>query len=226
MKEAPEKLKRDEISRIDAVKKSLEGDCVPGCNKVWLECAREILQFDEITELHYAQAIRENLIHSRGKFRNVILVGPSNGGKTFLLKPLKVIFNDRIFENPSNDKFGWVGADKASVILLQDFRWNRECITWKDLLLLLEGKPVKFLSPKNVYSEDILINTNVAIFATSKAQITYRSAYNMRDPLEDEMMRSRWNVIEFQHQFKEKDQKHLKPCGRCFAELILMTEDK
>ena len=63
----------------------------------------------------------------RGKFRNVIIVGPANSGKTILLKPLERIY--KVFCNPSNDKCAWVGADHAEVTLLQDFRWSSELIS-------------------------------------------------------------------------------------------------
>ena len=40
-----------------------------------------------------------------------------------MLKPLKLIFSDSIFKNPANDKYDWVGSEKAKVFLLNDFRW-------------------------------------------------------------------------------------------------------
>ena len=36
--------------------------------------------------------------------------------------------------------------------------------TWHNVLLLLEGETVKLPAAKNIYSEDIVISTNVAIF--------------------------------------------------------------
>ena len=55
------------------------------------------------------------MIHDRGKSRNLILNGPVNRAKNFLLKPLKSTFCDSIFENPVNDKYAWIGADKANI---------------------------------------------------------------------------------------------------------------
>ena len=55
----------------------------------------------------------------------------------------------------ANDKFGWVGAQKATCILLKNFHWSNELIIWKDLLLLLEGDPVKLPALKNFFSEDV-----------------------------------------------------------------------
>ena len=94
----------------------------------------------------------------RGKHRIILIVELANSAKTFTLKPLQNIFGGNVVENLANDKFGWVGAQNAKRILLNDFRWSNKLTIWKDLLLLLEGEPVKLPTP---------------IFATSKSVITF-----------------------------------------------------
>lgn len=69
----------------------------------------------------------------------ILFTGPTNYGKTFLLKPSKEVYKERLSGNLSSDKFGWVGSEKAIVILSQDFRWNKDSIQWDNLLLLFEG---------------------------------------------------------------------------------------
>lgn len=59
MKEAPTKIERENISRIAEVEKALQNDCVPGCNKSWLECALEVLQLNNINPLVYASSMRQ-----------------------------------------------------------------------------------------------------------------------------------------------------------------------
>ena len=99
------------------------------------------------------------------------------------------------------------------------------CLSIFSGLLLLERETVKLPATKNFYAEDIEINGDVAIFATSKAPITYRGPYNAKDADEDAMMRVRWNFIKFRHQFSEEEQKVVAPCARCFAELALLTDN-
>ena len=94
---------------------------------------------NNIVAKEFARAIYDLMSHGRDKFRNLMIVGRSNCAKTFTLKPLKMIFPESIFENLSRDKFGWIGAQNARVMLLQDFRYSKEMIAWNDLLLLLEG---------------------------------------------------------------------------------------
>ena len=80
---------------------------------------------------------------------------------------------------------------------------------------------MKLPAPKNLFAEDVVIASDVAILETSKSKITYRGSYNTQDPLEDAMMNSRWKTFTFHHQFSEADQKHTPPCGRCFSLLVM-----
>ena len=65
-----------------------------------------------------------------------MIIGRVNCAKTFMLKPLELIYN--VFSNLANCKYAWVGTESAEVILLQDYRWSRENISWNDLLLFTE----------------------------------------------------------------------------------------
>ena len=113
-------LVREKISRMQVLEKVRLNSCVDGCDMEWYICSREILKKNSINPYVYADVIRDLLIHGRGKFRNVMITGPANCGKTFMLKPLEIIYN--AFSSPANDKYAWVGADNAEVIILQDFR--------------------------------------------------------------------------------------------------------
>ena len=129
-----------------------------------------------------------------------------------------------MFSNPADDKYAWVRADLADIILLQDFRDSRNLISWKDLLLLLEGDTVRLPAPKNHFATDIVIDKDIPVFATSKGSIRYVGRFNTPDEKEQEMMDSRWKIIKLKHQFQSYEQKQVQPCGRCFAELALMGE--
>ena len=112
--------KMENASRIKLIRQKGQEPCIDGCDKFWLKCAVEVLNKNNVHPYVYAAAVRDAIIKGRGKFRNIMLIGPTNCGKTFMLKPLENIFN--VFSNPANDKYGWVGADIAELILLQDYR--------------------------------------------------------------------------------------------------------
>ena len=139
MTDASYTMMRESKSRMELVEEAAQSTCsTEEC--VWLECALEVLRFNSINPHTFGGYLKELLKSGRGKWKNLMIIGETNCAKTFLLKPLKLIFN--CFENPSNDKYAWVGANKAEIILMQDFRWSKETIAWKDLLLLLEGETV------------------------------------------------------------------------------------
>ena len=67
-------------------------------------------------------------------------------------------------------------------------------ILWHHLLLLLEGKPVHFSVPKTHFTEDILLESDIPVFATSKYKLAYIRG-GCIDALETEMMSVQSNVF-------------------------------
>ena len=126
MHNAENELLQEKKLRLDVIKEFADKLCDKECNGEWLVCAREVLKNNNINAYVYANALFELLTDGRGKYRNIMIVGPANCAKTFLLTPLQVIFN--AFCNPANDKYAWVGADNCEVIFLNDFRWSPEVI--------------------------------------------------------------------------------------------------
>jgi hypothetical protein len=117
-----------------------------------------------------------------------------------------------------------VGVDKVEIILLNDFRWSRELIEWKSLLLLLEGDCVNLSAPKNHFVTDVCVDLDIPVFASSKDIIKYRGSYYAEDKLEDDIMASLWKVFQFTHSIPESEQKQIISCPHCFAKPVLMGE--
>lgn len=219
-------VQRERKSRMVLIREAAQGQCVQNCqNKDWLKCAREILTNNEVNVFYFACAVRNALKKGRGKGNNLLIVGPTNCGKSFLLNPLELIF--KTFINPANTKYAWIGLEDSEVAYLNDFRWNREMIEWSDFLLLLEGQTVHLPRPKNQYATDLAIDRkhSIPFFATSKSAIQYAGKFNAPDEKESDMMASRWQMFSFT--FQIQNPRDLGECPRCFAELILTgsTED-
>jgi hypothetical protein len=132
------------------------------------------------------------LTKGRGKYRNILIKGPANCGKTFLLNPLNSIY--RTFTNPAVTNFAWVCAEKCEVIFLNDFRWSEKVIPWHDLLLLLQGQTVHLPAPKSHFAQDIEFVHEVPIFCTGKEELVYVRG-RILDVRESEMMRVRWIIF-------------------------------
>ena len=226
MQHAPATVERSAKTRIQIVEEISENTCIDNCNGIWLQSAMELLLKNKINKYVFANALRQALIKGRCKHTNVMLVGPTNCGKSFLLNPLEVIF--RTFMNPATGRYAWVGLDECEVAFLNDFRWSSECINWSDFLLLLEGQTVHLPRPKNQFCTDLEIHreNTIPFFATSKSPIIFEGKYNQTDQRETDMMASRWNTFEFTYQISISEVRQLDPCPSCFAKLVLTGADE
>ena len=218
MENADATLQRSRKSRMLLLEEAGEGDCVDGCDGQWLLCAEEILEENGIGVELFRTAVNELLLRGRGKNRNLLLTGPTNCGKSFLLNPLKVVY--RTFCNPATGTFAWVGVENAECILLNDFRWSAQIIPWHDLLLMLEGDVVHLPAPKTHYSTDICLQRDTPIFATGKGPLIYVKN-GVIDQQETDMMSSRWRILKLHHQISREAQREIPPCRTCFSKLVV-----
>ena len=183
-----------------------------------LTAANEVLDNQGIIPSVFCNAIYTALSKGRGKFRNIYLYGTANSGKTFMLSPLKIIYNT--FCNPATGSFAWVGAEQAEVILLNDFRWHPTIIAWADLLQALEGDTIHLPAPKNFCLRDIELTRDTPFFATSDAPIVFIRAGAI-DQTNTNMMDIRWSFFRFWKPISQSEQREIAPCGHCFARFIL-----
>ena len=155
-------------------------DCEDG---LWLNSETELLSKNEIQTKAFAAALRTLFSKGRGKFRNILLVGPTNCGKTFPLQPLCDILQS------CADKFAWVGSKEAEIILINNLRWNPELIQWGDFLRLLEGQKVHLPVPKNYFGKDVSISNDTPILAIGSSTSIHVGKYNISGDHETEMMK-------------------------------------
>lgn len=224
MQGATQMLKRSSKTRMEIISDTIKSECVDTCkDKNWLKCAKLILRNNKVNSYFFAGALRNTLTKGRQKNNNILIIGPKNCGKTFLLEPLELIFKS--FVNPATTKYSWVNLEGKEVCFLNDFRWSPESIAWSDFLLLLEGQTVNLPRPKNQFATDLLIDRSnkLAIFATSKEAIKYAGKFGIPDERENDMMAVRWHMFTFYHEIKNI--RIIDPCPRCFAELVLLGAD-
>jgi len=171
--DAPTVVLREQMDRMQVILTNLDRECIPGCNGVWMESAWEVLSNNSINIYVFADAIRQCLQKGRKKANNLMLTGPTNCGKSFLLNPIELMF--KCFVNPAAGRYAWVGLDECEMAYLNDLRWSEELIKWNDFLLLLEGQTVHLPRPKNQFATDLVIEreNKLPFFATSKAPIQF-----------------------------------------------------
>ena len=145
---APSTLERQKQMRLDILGEAKESPCTCRSGGDWLGMARNVLDNNFINQECFAKAIRDLLRDGRGKYRNILLTGPANCGKTFLLAPLNKIF--QCFQNPAATSFAWLGAEEAEILLLNDFRWTSKVCNSK---LKLKPSETAYLRCFNVTND-------------------------------------------------------------------------
>lgn len=210
-------VKRQSMPRMERVKAAAIEPCVTNCNGEWYGCATQVLRKNNIHPIVFASALRKLLVEGRGKYRNILITGPADCGKTFILSPITKIFPGTLV-SPSSTKYAWIGADEAEIIFLNDYRYNRDQIEWDDLLRLLEGAMVHLPAPMNHFAKDICVDSDVPILATSIGPVRRKGR---NDEGEITMMDARWHIISFHHVIPQTEQKTVPECGSCFAKLVL-----
>ena len=217
-KNARAMLERKKMTRWQLMEDALKGDCTSeGCR--WLPMAEEVLRNNNIDKNEFRSSVKELLLKGRGKGRNLYLHGPSNCGKTFLLRPLSRVF--KVFANPPSSTFNWVGANEAEVVFLNDFRYSENVLCWSDMLNLLEGHLIMISMPKNTNSKDVEWKEDTPIFATAAAPMSRVVGGQLLDS-ETTMIQNRWKHFQFTKAMSEEAIVEQPPCGRCFAHFICL----
>ena len=199
MQGASQFLEQSRKTRIQIMTEALKTKCIETCKeKHWFTCAKNIFRNKRINQFFFACAIRNTLIQGTQKNKNILIAGPTNCGKSFLLEPLELIFN--AFVDPATSKYASTKLETKEVTFLNDLRWSLECNAWSDLLLL-EGQTFNLLCPKIQFAADLLIDRSdtLSIFETIKSSVKYVGKFNLQDEKETDLMASRWQMFSFNH---------------------------
>ena len=108
---AKETMKRALQSRMDILTECLSEECGESCNGVWLSSAKDVLTNNSIPLKAFSYAVKDLLNHGRRKYKNIMIVGPANCAKTFLLNLLTSTY--KCFVNPASTIFARVVAEES-----------------------------------------------------------------------------------------------------------------
>ena len=216
-------IKRSEKSRLEILReaklKPCDTDAELGiqCNGSWLACALETLRHNKIDRKEFSNFVLHNLEHGRGKGKNIMICGPTNCAKSFILLPLTKIY--MCFMTPSQGIYNWVNAPNKEIIFLHDIRYEddgeRKVVPWNIFLNLLEEITVNISRPKKFFSQDFEWSERQPIFATAENPIV-RIRDGQLDEGETKQMAQRLKVIKFKHQYLgDKVNYDLIVCSSC-----------
>ena len=226
---ASDELANRNRTRIEKLEACLDQDHAATeerqCNGTWLRSALDILERNRIPLELWQRKIYDALKYGRKKMNNVFLLGQRNCGKTFLLKPLKLIY--QTFSSPAQGAFNWVDAPEKEVLLLNDFRYPAidkgadNVFPWQELLNLLEGETVQVATPKSFHPSNKVWTQCQPIFGSGHKRITYIK-HGEENTTETEMMHARIYYFHLRQPIPDESIDYdIVTCARCFAQLIL-----
>ena len=199
------------------------------CDGKWLRSAIQILQRNNISCEEWQLRIRNCLQYGRNKMNNVFLLGERNCGKSFLLRPLTLIY--QTFCNPASGSFNWVGAQDKEVILLNDFRYPHidkgadKILPWQDLLNLMDVDKLFIQAPKSFFAENIEWTKRQPILGNGPYKIRYMRA-GEENLTETRQMDARVFYFHLKYPIPDEELDHsILACTRCFAHLVLNGTD-
>ena len=97
MEEAKAAQERAAKSCLEILQEARGEPCTCKQASRWHASATELLEHNGISCKSFARAVKELLCKGRGKYRNIMLTGPANCGKTFLSNPLNSCLFDYCF---------------------------------------------------------------------------------------------------------------------------------
>ena len=67
---------------MQLIHEAQEGNCVKGCNGLWLQLAKELFEYNGIIIRSFQQAVINSLTTGQGKYHNVMIIGQPIAVKT------------------------------------------------------------------------------------------------------------------------------------------------
>ncbi len=130
---------------------------------------------NQISATAWSAAVLNSLRRGRSKGSLVCHAGLcGDEGKSFLLEPLLSVYGSRhVFLTPPKSSFPLLGLPGAKVVLLDDWHFNDDVISYALQLLWFEGKSFIVARPQNQHSGHVQYTADAPIFiSTLEADIT------------------------------------------------------
>ena len=223
--DAKERSKRASMTRLEILKEYLDTHtctcCHTGAN---YKMMKEVLVKNGM-DGSFQKAVIMTLRTGREKLTNLCIIGASNMAKSYVLKPLFLIF--RTYTRPDGGSYQLEDLLDKEMVFLNDFEFNddaKKWMPWPFLKNFLEGEHINVARPKN-RGGNAEFKSDAPVFMTAPQEVElYRG--KCRDEYETTQMRNRVSYLRFTQVFiKEEGVPDVKPCGHCGARLYLEGAD-
>ena len=224
---AAEIAKRKKMTRVEILEEAAATACV--CPKTFGEDRYMHRRLKEIVHLNnidgaFQSAVFDALFRGRAKGRNIFTVGPSDSGKSTLVKSLATIF--RCYKPPDpagKPTFPLSTLPGKELILLNEFKWDERIISWEGFKDLLEGESDVTVSMPKGAGADIEWKGDAPVVGSVRCRIKKYFADTAReDPDETLQVDNRVEYFELTVVFtRGTTRKDTKMCKACAAKFYL-----
>ena len=215
-------LARNKLTRVEVLRKAAETACSCPTPGLWLELADAVLARNDL-EGTFERAVYRALAEGRKKMNSVFLLGPSNCGKSFLVKPLKEIY--RVYEQPDGGTYQLEAMLGKEVVFLNDFEWDHaeKWCRWAYFKNFLEGGSLPVARPKNRGDNTVFeLDSPVIGTCASPVQLMCKQGRAwVVNQLETVQMQNRIRYLQLTRPISADEVRECGACRRCAAELYL-----
>ena len=215
---AEECVKNDGKPREAFLREALEKPCC--CGGRWTSAALQLFDKNGLDPARWCSAVLTSLQQGRQKGSLVCHVGASGDeGKSFLFGPLPEVFGEGQIFSPVKSGFPLVGLDRCRVVLLDDWRFGEDILSYNVQLLWFEGKPIIIARPQNQSTGHLRYQDDAPIFITT-LEANLDKVHKGLLPGDVAMMKKRLIVFRFVAKLENPD-RTIRACARCFADFVL-----
>ena len=219
-KDAKVRARRREVGRLGLLVEATNTNCVCTPSGRWKELAVDTLGKNNCRGL-FCAAMYKALLEGRKKGNNVFLLGPTNAGKSFLVKPLSLIYN--VYTIPDGGSYQLESILDKELVFLNDFEWDTKetWMRWSYFKDFLEGSAMTVARPKN-RGGNVPFDRDLPVIGTAAGPIQYLVRAGRASVVhvgETQQMDSRIVYIWLRSPGGEVVE--CPPCSRCAAELYM-----
>ncbi len=217
---AKETARRAKLTRMQVLEEfSRDASCSCSQPGLCYDLMKDTLQKNGM-DGWFQKEVCDTLEAGRLKERNLCLLGSTNTGKSYLLKPLALVY--RTYTRPDGGTHQLEELLGKELVFLNDFEYDEDAKKWCNwgyLKNFLEGGKLTVSRPKNKGSNQDF-TSDAPVFMTAPQEVTLWRGKRV-DDYETEQMRSRIKYRKLTHTFAKEERKEAPPCGHCGARVYL-----
>jgi len=213
-----EAQRREKLSRIQILEEALQrNSCSCKQPEECYNLMKDVLHMNNLDGV-FQKSVIGTLVAGRQKMRNLCLVGGPGTAKSFLFKPLMMIYNT--YTRPDGGSYQLEELLGKEMVFLNDFEYDddaKKWCPWGYFKRFLEGEPLTVARPKN-RGGNAPFDSDAPVFITAPQEIAlYRG--KKRDDYETSQMEDRVAYASMQYTIPKHMRKEVAPCIHCGARL-------